>query len=177
MTCPKCGKPYSEGENFCSNCGWALKPSLSGYRHASLITRFLAYLIDALLILVPLVLIMFYHIYGKYGEQLLEPTLYYDIIMKELLLFTIVPILVLFLYFSLLEGRFQATIGKKLLRIRIVNKDFAPIGYSKAVMRNALRLIWQLPIGFLILILDVFLILTRHQRLGDIAAKTYVMST
>lgn len=178
MNCPKCGKPYSEGENFCTNCGWALEPSLSGYRHASLLSRFLAYLIDALLILVPITLIMLYHLLDKYGEQLLlDPVLFTDVIIKESLLITSISVLASFVYFALLEGRFQATIGKKLLRLKVVKKDFSPIGYSEAAVRNFLRLLWQLPVGVFIMIIDAFLVLSKYQRIGDMAAQTYVMST
>ena len=175
MNCPRCGNEYSAGENFCSSCGSGLKPSTSGYRHASLISRTVAFLIDSLLLVVPLMLVFLFYISDKYGGQLIGPGIV-QIIEAESPLFTVGIALTFFIYFSLLEGRFQATLGKKLLRIRIVDKDFSRIGYSKAVVRNAVRLIWDLPVlGFLLLILDVFLIFSRHQRLGDMAAGTYVM--
>jgi uncharacterized RDD family membrane protein YckC len=115
--------------------------------------------------------------FTKYGEQLLDSTLLYDILVTELPLFGLLLVLVFFLYFSILEGRFQSTIGKKLLGLRVVRTDFSKCGYRESVVRNVLRLIWELPIvGLLFMIVDAFLVFMRHQRIGDIAAKTYVLT-
>jgi uncharacterized RDD family membrane protein YckC len=178
MICPVCSSQIKEGERFCSNCGSALSSKFQGYRHAGFLYRFLAYIIDALLLLVPLTIIMLYWLYGNYGDQLLEPSVLYDVLTIEMPLFTVASMLIFFLYFSILEGRFQATLGKKLLGLRVVDAGLEPIGFQKALLRNALRLLWEVPfigLGLLFMIIDVILILLRNQRIGDIAAGTYVL--
>jgi uncharacterized RDD family membrane protein YckC len=178
MNCQICSYPVKEGERFCSNCGSAVVSTHMGYRHAGLLHRFLAYLIDALLLLVPLTIIMLYRIYGEYGDQLLESTFLYDILVEEMPLFTVVTLLAFFLYFSILEGRFQTTVGKRLLGLRVFDDKFELIGFQKSFIRNGLRLLWEIPflgIGFVFILVDLILILFRNQRLGDIGAGTFVL--
>jgi uncharacterized RDD family membrane protein YckC len=178
MNCPVCSFEIKEGERFCSNCGSALSSKFQGYRHAGLLFRFLAYLIDALLLIVPITIIILYHLFGKYGDQLLESSLLYDAIVVEMPLFTVVTLLAFFLYFFILEGRFQTTVGKRLLGLRVVDSKLEPIGFQKSLIRNGLRLLWEIPligIGLLFIIIDLILILLRNQRIGDIGARTFVL--
>jgi uncharacterized RDD family membrane protein YckC len=177
MYCQNCGKAFLEGEKFCSNCGTGLAESLRGLRYSSLLLRILAYVIDAIIIMIPMVLILLFYLTGKYGEELFNSTLLSDTLLAEMTWFTLATALVFFTYFSLLEGRFQASIGKKLLGMRVVNRDHKPIGFTQSLLRNALRLLWDLPlIGLVFVVVDIVLILIRHQRIGDMAAKTFVMS-
>ncbi|MFZ2957497.1 MAG: RDD family protein [Candidatus Ozemobacteraceae bacterium] len=69
------------------------------------------------------------------------------------------------------EGRSP---GKKYVGIRVVRLDGQAIDFFPSLIRNILRLIDFLPIGFL-LGLVTMLMNNRHQRLGDLLARTMVI--
>jgi len=78
------------------------------------------------------------------------------------------------LYFVLLEGLTGATIGKRLLKIKVVRQDGAPCGIGPALMRTILRIIDVLPFLYII----GMILIARSplkQRLGDRVAKTIVV--
>ena len=68
------------------------------------------------------------------------------------------------------------TIGKKLLRLRVMDEQGLPLQFSQVVIRNLLRVVDQLPSFFLVGGLTA-LINRKAQRLGDIAARTIVTRT
>lgn len=81
---------------------------------------------------------------------------------------------VYFGYFILMEGLYGATVGKKLLSIRVVGEDGNEISLRAAAVRNILRPIDRLPNAY---ILGIVLIATDddERRVGDKAASTYVV--
>ncbi|MHC4609428.1 MAG: RDD family protein, partial [Planctomycetota bacterium] len=83
-------------------------------------------------------------------------------------------LLVIIAYFVFLEGLFGATLGKMVVRIRVVAPDGEPIGMAKSIVRNALRLVDGLPALNLV---GIVLILTSPQkaRFGDRVARTRVV--
>ncbi len=74
---------------------------------------------------------------------------------------------------SIFNGR---TVGKMLLKIRVVRRDGSPVSWSNYLVRWMLRLvdIWLFfgSIGLLAMLFS-----EHHQRLGDAAAGTVVVST
>jgi len=66
------------------------------------------------------------------------------------------------------------TLGKRLMRIRVVRFDGSPVGPFESAVRNLLRLIDFLPgcypIGVMTMLVD-----RRHRRLGDIVAGTILV--
>ncbi len=72
-------------------------------------------------------------------------------------------------YFPLLEARFGKTLGKHLLRIRVVRENGAPIRLGQAFVR-------RLSLYFEVLVFDSLLIpfTEKRQRALDIVAKTIV---
>lgn len=81
------------------------------------------------------------------------------------------------LYYLLLEGMSGYTIGKLLLRIRVVREDGYAPGFVKGLLRTLLRavdtnplLVGGLPAGICVLATR------KKQRLGDMAADTYVVN-
>lgn len=83
-------------------------------------------------------------------------------------------LLIMALYFVLLEGLAGATLGKWLLGLRVVRMDGSRPGLWKSVLRNALRLVDSLPtLG----ILGAILIArsAERARFGDRVAGTRVI--
>ena len=80
----------------------------------------------------------------------------------------------MFFYFVLLEGLGGATLGKRLLRLRVVGPHGARAGLPSALLRNILRVVDGLPaLG----ILGAVLISTSDERarFGDRVAGTRVV--
>jgi len=77
-------------------------------------------------------------------------------------------------YRIVLEGMYGYTVGKKLLGIGVVTEDGSDISWKAAAIRNLVLIADNLPIAYL---LGVGLILydDGEQRLGDMAADTYVV--
>lgn len=66
------------------------------------------------------------------------------------------------------------TPGKAAFGIRVVNADGSPARFAAVAVRNVLRIIDVLPVGYGIGVVLVF-VTKRHQRLGDLAAGTIVV--
>lgn len=83
-------------------------------------------------------------------------------------------LVVIVLYFIILEGLVGATIGKRLAGIRVVGLDGRHPGLIPATIRNLLRLVDTLPV---LNILGIILIVTSHERarFGDRVADTRVI--
>lgn len=78
-------------------------------------------------------------------------------------------------YFVLLEWLWQGqTVGKRLFGLRVIRDDGAPAGFVAVLIRNLVRIVDFLP-GFYGLGLLFIILTSRSQRLGDIAAGTYVV--
>jgi uncharacterized RDD family membrane protein YckC len=82
---------------------------------------------------------------------------------------------VIWAYFIVLEWIWNGqTIGKRLFGLRVIGDDGAPAGFLAIFIRNLIRVVDFLPalygFGLLAIVLS-----PRSQRLGDIAAGTYVV--
>jgi uncharacterized RDD family membrane protein YckC len=66
------------------------------------------------------------------------------------------------------------TPGKRLLGLRVLRADGAPIGWSRSTVRSLLSFVDFLPFGFAAGLVTT-LVTGRHQRLGDLAAGTVVV--
>jgi len=78
------------------------------------------------------------------------------------------------LYFTILEGTSGQSLGKRIMHIRVVREDGAPMDLATAFIRNLLRIIDYLPTLYIFGIIMI-LISNERQRLGDMAAKTVVI--
>ena len=84
-------------------------------------------------------------------------------------------LLLAWLYFIVLEWLWNGqTVGKRLFGLRVIDLDGSPAGFSAIFVRNLVRLVDFLPgfygLGFLAIVFN-----SRSQRLGDLAAGTYVV--
>lgn len=64
--------------------------------------------------------------------------------------------------------------GKRIFGMRVVKDEGIPISALDSVVRNAVRVVDFLPMGYLVGALSVFLT-SKHKRLGDFAAGTLVV--
>ena len=86
-------------------------------------------------------------------------------------------------YYVLLQGRTGWTLGKRLVGVRVVDATGAVCGSSRAFVRYLPLLVPALIpaigpfLGGLIALVEFILILAhrRHQRMGDLFAKTFVV--
>jgi len=87
----------------------------------------------------------------------------------------ILYLLIVFGYFTLVEGYLGQTVGKMLLGIKVIREDDGEVpGLKVAAIRTILRLIDVLPFAYLVGFIAV-LISAKNQRLGDMAAHTLVV--
>jgi len=199
LKCAQCGTPASPGAQFCAACGAALAgqrthpsqqlpptmPPPPTYQAPAYYTgaptpyqgvaiRFVAILIDYLIIGV---------IVGILAIPLLVASIAVNVTngnvstvsMGPIVALSVVGLVVWFLYFTLLEGRYGQTVGKMALSIKVVREaDRAPIDYGEAAVRTVLRIIDGL---FDYLIGAIFIWTSdEKQRLGDRVAHTVVVS-
>jgi uncharacterized RDD family membrane protein YckC len=197
--CAQCGTPASPGAQFCAAYGAtltgqrahpsqqvpsAMQPSPT-YQAPAYYTgtptpyqgvaiRFVAILIDYLIIGV---------ISGILAIPLLVAAIAVNVTngnvsavsLGPIIALSVVGLVVWFLYFTLLEGRYGQTVGKMALSIKVVREaDGAPIDYGEAAVRTVLRIIDGL---FDYLIGAIFIWTSdEKQRLGDRVAHTVVVS-
>jgi uncharacterized RDD family membrane protein YckC len=78
-------------------------------------------------------------------------------------------------YFTLFEAFWNGrTPGKRVARIRVMQRSGRPIGLFESMARNFIRYVDQIPFFYAVGAIAIFV--TRdHQRLGDLAAGTLVV--
>src|SRR5215211_5793135 len=74
-------------------------------------------------------------------------------------------------YFFALESGEGQTLGKRLMKIRVVRADGRPAGMGEIAVRTILRMIDNYVVGMLVMIATG----ERRQRIGDLAAGTIVV--
>ncbi len=86
----------------------------------------------------------------------------------------VITVIVWFLYYTILEGRYEQTLGKWFVKIKVVKEDTgAPINYTEAAIRTIVHIID----GIIDYLVGAILIWTsdKRQRLGDRLAHTVVI--
>lgn len=90
--------------------------------------------------------------------------------------YNLIVLTLIFGYFILLEGPLGKgrTVGKRILKLRVVKEDKSTVGYGASFGRNILRIIDGLPFLYII---GMVLIHSSdlNQRLGDRAIHTMVV--
>lgn len=99
-----------------------------------------------------------------------------SVLLAGYLLFNIVAVGWFLGYRVLFEGLYGYTPGKKLLELVVVTEDGSEIGWKEATIRNLVLIADNLPFAYL-LGLGLILYDEDEQRLGDMAANTYVVQT
>ena len=78
-----------------------------------------------------------------------------------------------FLYYFATEGLFSVTLGKRVMKIRVVGVDGDPCTITESALRNLFRVIDWLPFGYIVGI-GFLSITNKKQRVGDKVAHTIV---
>ncbi len=86
----------------------------------------------------------------------------------------IAAIVVFIVYYAALEATTGATIGKRLLGLRVVMADGAPVDWTSSIIRNVLRIVDILPVFYLLGAIFVWST-EKNQRIGDLGANTVVI--
>jgi uncharacterized RDD family membrane protein YckC len=78
-------------------------------------------------------------------------------------------------YFTLFEAFWNGrTPGKRIARIRVIQRSGRSIGLVESMARNLVRYVDQLPFFYAVGVIAMF-VTRQHQRLGDLAAGTLVV--
>jgi uncharacterized RDD family membrane protein YckC len=78
-------------------------------------------------------------------------------------------------YFTLFEAFWNGqTPGKRVARIRVIQRSGRAIGLFESMARNLVRYVDQLPFFYAVGVIAMF-VTGQHQRLGDLAAGTLVV--
>lgn len=136
--------------------------------YKGLLPRFFALLIDGLIVGLPLYLLM-----GVLFESQMRRAMAYGDI--SAMVGPYLLMLIISLAYSVLLEANGGTLGKRILRMRIVDAQGHKPGLGKALVRNLLRIVDALPIAYLVGIIAVASSPTK-QRVGDRAAGTFVVA-
>jgi len=85
-------------------------------------------------------------------------------------------LLLTLVYFLGTELVWAQTIGKRVMKIRVVGLDGRKLTPGAAVIRNLVRIVDWLPGLYIIGAIALFTAGNKHFRLGDLAAKTKVVA-
>jgi uncharacterized RDD family membrane protein YckC len=87
----------------------------------------------------------------------------------------LIPFLLYWGYFTLFEAFWNGqTPGKRVARIRVIQRSGRGIGLFESMTRNLLRIVDQFPLVYGVGVISIFMT-RQHQRLGDLAAGTLVV--
>lgn len=186
MDCPNCGRQTYEGAARCSQCGEVLdaeadkklKEQEELSRYGGFFLRGVAWLIDELLVALPFLLV-----FGLGFLLGIDNTFFYD---KEVTVSEAkmkieyspsIPFLALFIvtwwiYDALMtSSSYQATMGKKLLYLKITDVEGNRLSFLRATGRYFARIAsWFLGFGILMVAFT-----KRKRGLHDFLAKTVVV--
>ncbi len=84
-------------------------------------------------------------------------------------------ILLTFAYFFATELVWGQTIGKRVMKLRVVRLDGGRLGAGPAAIRNIVRFVDAFPVLYIVGAIALFTIGNKTARLGDLAAKTKVV--
>jgi uncharacterized RDD family membrane protein YckC len=142
-----------------------------GYEIAGIGSRFLAAIVDSLIIAVLLGIAYFtLALFMAAAEFVVEEVMAWIVAFYSLLTFAI-----LWGYYILFEIVWNGqSPGKRWQRLRVLRSDGTPIGAIESFIRNLVRIIDFLPIAYGIGVVTMF-INGQSRRLGDLAAGTLVV--
>jgi uncharacterized RDD family membrane protein YckC len=144
--------------------------------YASLTRRAFAQIIDAIIMILPLIFLWVILMSSFFGAD--DPFYFMQAgFLKIISIFigVFLWMLLCIIIFSVMEGRLGYSPGKRLLGIRVLGTDLQLCGFWRALVRNLLMFVD----GFFNFMVGIMVVaLTEHwQRIGDMAARTVVVDT
>ena len=162
MFCAKCGKELPAGATFCPSCGASVGPAAPGAAATGSVSgidtltrdqnaqhywmeRLFAYIIDAVIV---------YVVLGVLTAIIAIPALFtggaafFGVVFGGL---SLLWGLIFVLYFTVMESTSGASIGKKILKLKVVGRSGSHPTIGEAFIRNVSKLYW------LLLLLDVII--------------------
>ena len=94
-------------------------------------------------------------------------------LLLALLIILLICLIVWHLYFIFMEFKFKATIGKKILGLKVVSLDSEILSYKQCLVREIFRAYSDVPLIFPGIV--TMIMSKRGQRLGDILTETMVI--
>jgi uncharacterized RDD family membrane protein YckC len=89
--------------------------------------------------------------------------------------YTLLTFVIQWGYFTLFEAFWNGrTPGKRVARIRVIQRSGRAIGLFESMARNLVRVVDQIPFFYAVGVISMF-VTRQHQRLGDLAAGTLVV--
>lgn len=181
---------FAESEDPEEIAAGYMQSYVSGLCRAGIVSRTVAYVIDwvllgiILLMVLSLIILPFWALFpDQFSIHALEPGSFFDLFIEPsgpvavLTSFIVATttLIGLITYFIVLEGRFGATPGKWLLRLRVLREDGTKIGYVESIIRNIPKIVSN----SIFLVIDVLLMLLffnkEKQRGFDKIARTIVV--
>ncbi len=167
--CKNCGFKLPEGAAYCPNCGTPVSNRIYGPRFelASWVERIVAFLIDVIIIGIVMMPLSFIFLWP--WSYLLSIGVWR---------WTWAPFVsfglnnvVSFIYWTLTEGLYGQSIGKKILKVKVIKVDGKPLDFTSAAIESLGK-------AFLLiidLILGLILYPQKRQRLFNYISNTIVI--
>jgi len=140
------------------------------YELAGLGSRFLAGLLDTLLagLLIFVLAVVIGYLRARFAGDSVQGVVAWALVISGAMLLYMA-------YFVALEMLWQGqSMGKRVTGLRVLSITGAPLSFEQSAVRNFLRLVDFLPVGYAIGLVAI-LATRRMQRLGDLAAGTMVV--
>jgi uncharacterized RDD family membrane protein YckC/RNA polymerase subunit RPABC4/transcription elongation factor Spt4 len=163
--CRNCGNEVSEEAEYCPSCGTVV--ASADQMLASWGERFIAWLIDLTILSVLLSWMVwpgFYWLPEAWGTTVPRWIPFVDLGFKNL---------IYFLYWTILEGTYGQSVGKMVMKIKVVHLDEQALDISKAAYQSIGKA-FLLPLDC---ILGWIQYSSRQQRLFNYLSKTVVVKT
>lgn len=173
--CSKCGERLAEDAKFCPKCGTPVKLEATGetvverferdqYLQDHWIKRAIAYIIDSIVVGAMATVLLAVTLFPVFMEN---PGVFFNIFS-----FPFAMGLLFILYFPIAETMYGATIGKRLLGLKVFPKSGGKLSFGQSFIRNISK------IHLVLLLLDLIggLITSKdlHQKYTDRIANTTV---
>ena len=193
MYCSKCGAQVADGAAFCSACGQTFSTTAPAHppmmsapapqlQHAGFWLRFLAYLIDSMVmglgvvfVMVPLIFLTgLGSLLGRIHpeEELGDAGVF--LIIGVLFLFATVSLTVTWLYHAWMESsEWQATVGKKALGLIMTDMAGQRVNFGRATGRHFAKIVTNMVPAFIGYIMAGFT--EKKQALHDMIAGCVIL--
>ncbi len=133
--------------------------------------RFIAYLLDLMIISIPFLMFFFYIFSNSFSGDslgLINSTLFIAMVSLS--------VSIQFIYFTLAEWYFGTTVGKVVLGLKVLDDDLEKITFLQSAARNSGRYA-DMALGFYLISVILILRSPDKKRIGDYIAGTRVVKT